>query len=302
MRRSIVAAALLALIGVACAPEEQGPTTGTSSPATATSAADCAEAHSADFVNSGKLTIGTDNPVFQPWFAGTGKYQDWKANPDFGVGNPATGEGYESAAAYDFADRMGFTPDQVDWQAQNFNQSYKPGPKDFDFYIGQVEYTPERAAQVTFSDGYYDVHQALVAKKGSDLAAATTVAEVQSFKLGAQTGTTSLTALNDVVQPTQAPHVYDQSVDVLQAFNNGQIDGYVVDAPTAYVNVLIGEAKNAVVVAQLPGPAGNFGLVLEQGNSLVDCLNLAIGELRADGTLDQLEQKWLADVTYPVLV
>jgi polar amino acid transport system substrate-binding protein len=142
MRRWMLAAALLALVGAACAPEEQGPTTGTSSPGTATTAADCAQTHSADFLNSGKLTIGTDNPVFQPWFAGSGTYQEWKANPGFGVGNPASGKGYESATAYDIADRMGFTADQVDWQALNFNQSYKPGPKDFDFYVGQVENTP----------------------------------------------------------------------------------------------------------------------------------------------------------------
>ncbi len=59
-----------------------------------------------------------------------------------------------------------------------------------------------------------------------------------------------------MIQPDQQPAVYDRSVDVIQALNNGQIDGYVVDAPTAYVNVLIGQAENGVVVGQFPNDGG----------------------------------------------
>jgi polar amino acid transport system substrate-binding protein len=88
-------------------------------------------------------------------------------------------------------------------------------------------------------------------------------------------------------------------VDVIQALNNGQIDGYVVDAPTAYVNVLIEEVENGVVVGQFGGEGEDFGLVFDQGNTLVDCVNIAIGELNADGTLAALEEQYLGDVTFP---
>ena len=66
---------------------------------------------------------------------------------------------------------------------------------------------------------------------------------------------------------------------MIQALNNGQIDGYVVDAPTAYVNVLIGQAENGVVVGQFPEQGEHFGLVFEQENPLVECVNLAIAAL-----------------------
>ena len=302
MRKSILALAILALVAAACAPEETTPSTGPSEPTGSgeMTAAECADAHAADFFAAGTLTIGADQPAFQPWFAGTGTYSDWEADPDFGVGNPASGEGFESEVAYAVADLLGFSADQVTWVPLDFNQAIKPSPKDFDFYVGQVEYLPERAEAVTFSDGYYEVSQALVVRKGSPLADATTLAELKPYKLGAQVGTTSFNAIEDQIQPDQEISVFNQSVDVLQAFNNRQIDGYVVDAPTAYVNVLIQDVKNGVVVGQLPSTGGYFGLVLDQGNTLVDCLNIAIGELQADGTLASLEEQYLGDVTFPV--
>ena len=300
MRRVLLAIMTLALIATACAPEEETPPAGDGeTPSVEQTAAECTEAHASDLFAADTLTIGTDQPVFQPWFGGKGKYKDWEANPGFGIGNPASGVGYESEVAYAVAEAMGFSEDQVDWTPLGFNESYKPGPKDFDFYIGQVAILPERAEAVTFSDGYYHASQALVAKKGTPIADATTVEELKGYKLGAQVGTTSFQALEDLVQPDQEISVFNQSVDVIQALNNGQIDGYVVDAPTAYVNVLIEEVKNGVVVGQFAGEGEDFGLVLDQGNTLVDCVDLAIADLQDDGTLAGLEEKYLAAVTFP---
>jgi polar amino acid transport system substrate-binding protein len=264
-------------------------------------AAACAESHAGDLVQEGTLTIGTDVPAFQPWVAGTGEQGPWEGVPDEGTGNPYSGEGYESAVAYAIADQLRFTEDQVEWVAVPFNNAYAPGPKDFDFDINQVSVTPEREAGATFSDGYYDVSQALVVNKGTPIASATTVADLKGYQLGVQIGTTSLDLIEEVIQPDKQPRVFDRSVDVIQALNNEQIDGYVVDAPTAYVNVLIGQAENGVVVGQFPEQGEHFGLVFELDNPLVECVNIAIGALEADGTLQALQEEWLADLTYPVL-
>ena len=103
------------------------------------------------------------------------------------------------------------------------------------------------------------------------------------------------------IQPDEQPAVFDRSVDVIRALSNGQIDGYLTDAPTAYVNVLIGQVKNGVVVGQFPaiGDQEYFGLVFAKGNPLVGCVNQAIEALKSDGTLDALEAEWLKDVTFP---
>jgi polar amino acid transport system substrate-binding protein len=302
MRKWIITLAVIGLVAVACSSSSTttaAPASGSSSSSGLQTAADCAAA--AQLYSPGTLTIATDNPAYQPWFGGTGTYQDWTGKPNSGTGNPSSGEGYESAVAYAIADQMGFSHDQVTWTPVNFNLSYKPGPTSYDFYIGQVSYSAKRAGAVDFSAGYFDDNQALVVNKGTPIASATTIADLKSYKLGVQVGTTSFDFIVDNIQPTQEPAVFDTSTDVITALNNGQIDGYVVDSPTAYVNVLIGEAKNGVVVGQFPNNGEYFGTTSSKGNTIVPCIDTAIDTLQSDGTLQQLEDKWLADLNYPVI-
>ena len=295
MRRSVAAIAASLLILGACAKnQERTPTGG------AGGTAGCAT-DQLPLLKGGTLTVGTDVPAFQPWFGGTGSYGPWKGVPSHGTGNPSSGEGFESAVTYAIADQLGFSHGDVRWVPVPFNESFKPGQKPFDFDINEISYNADRAQVVTFSDGYYDVQQALVAVKGTPIANATTFADLKQYKLGAQIGTTSYSYITDNIQPDQQPAVYDKSADVIAALNAGQIDGYLTDAPTAYVNVLISQVKDGVVVGQFPtiGDQEYFGLVLQKGNALVTCLNQAIGALRSDGTLDRLQAKWLKPVTFP---
>src|SRR5947207_4310491 len=91
-------------------------------------------------VTSGKLTIGTDNPAYPPWFGGGApKGSQWKIN------DPSTGKGFESAVAYAVAGQLGFRRSQVQWVYTPFNRSYAPGPKAFDFDINQISFLPARA-------------------------------------------------------------------------------------------------------------------------------------------------------------
>jgi polar amino acid transport system substrate-binding protein len=293
--RLLAVASVMLLAACASRSDEAGGGGGASA-----SAGGC-EAGQLPLLKPGTLTVGTDVPAFQPWFGGTGSYQQWKGVPANGTGNPASGDGFESAVTYAIADQLGLAHDEVAWVPVPFNESFKPGDKGFDFDINEISYNPERAQVVTFSDGYYDVQQALVAKKGTPIANATTFDELKQYKLGAQIGTTSYQYITDNIRPDQQPSVYDKSPDVIAALNAGQIDGYLTDAPTAYVNVLISQVEDGVVVGQFPtiGQQEYFGLVLQKGNPLVDCLNDAIAALRDDGTLQQLQRKWLKPVTFP---
>ena len=300
MRRVLIAIAVAGLLASACG--GNGGTQTTQAPGG--SAASC-DKDSLDVRNPGNLTIGTDNPAFQPWFGGSkgslGEGSPWKANPSQGTGNPYTGQGFEGSVAYAVAKVLGFGGIEVRWVAVPFNNSYKPGDKPFDFYIGQVSYRPERAQAVDFSTGYYNVQQALVANKGTPTTQATTFADLKDKQLGAQLGTTSYQYIVDNIKPDKQPKVYDNSNDVIAALNAGQIDGYLVDAPTAYVNVLIGEAKHGVVVGQFPtlGDQEYFGLVLQKDSSLTPCVDHAITALKSTGKLDALQKKWLKDITFP---
>ncbi|MDQ4005025.1 MAG: transporter substrate-binding domain-containing protein, partial [Actinomycetota bacterium] len=207
------------------------------------------------------------------------------------------------AVAYAVADELGFPVEQVEWIEVPFNQSFKPGPKDFDFFINQVSYKPARDQAVDFSESYYDVNQALVSVEGNEIADATTLDELRGGKLGAPIGTTSYDYIVDNIQPEEEPGVYDTLNDAISALENRQIDGVVVDLPTAFFITAV-QINDGVVVGHFPtvGQQEYFGLVFEDGNPLVECVNRALETIRSDGTLEAIHQKWLADKTNaPVL-
>ncbi len=260
---------------------------------TTTAEASC-DKESLDLVNAGQLTIGTDNPAFPPWFEGTKEFEPWDPTTE------PTKKGYEQETAYAIAEQLGFTDAEVKWTVVPFNQSFRPGPKSFDFDINQISYLPPRAEAVDFSDSYYDVEQAIVTVEGSKIADAGSIADLKDAKLGAQIGTTSLDAINDTIQPSSEPSVYDTNNDAVSGLKAKQVDGIVVDFPTALFMSAV-QLDNGKVVGRLAADGSEyFGVVLEKDSSLTECVNEAIQKIKDDGTLDELEQKWLAG-SAPVL-
>ena len=285
----------LAILAAGCGSDddEDAGAPATTAATTDGSAEGCAK-ENLETISDGRLTIGTDNPAFPPWFeGGVPEGSDWEIN------DPATGEGFESAVAYAVAGELGFAEDEVDWVVVPFNNSFRPGDKNFDFDINQISVTEERDRAVDFSDSYYDVNQALVGLQGKPIADATSLDDLGDYQLGAQVGTTSLEYIQDVIEPSKEARVYDTSNDVVAALNGDQIDGIVVDLPTAFFLVGSGEVKNGAVVGQFPSTGGqeHFGMLFEDGNPLRDCVNEALATLKEDGKLEQLQQQWLSDKT-----
>jgi polar amino acid transport system substrate-binding protein len=288
MRKWILTLAAMTLLAAACAETPPAASeTPTGSPAEEQTAANCAAANDAVFFESGALTVGTDMDfMFPPWILKR---------------DPTSGKGFESAIAYEVASRMGFSESAVNWVSVPFNRSYAPGPKDFDFDINNISVTEQREQAVDFSDSYYDLTQALMVLKGSPIEHATTMAEIKDAIFGAQIGTTSLTFINTVIQPTTDPKVFDSTSDAKAALRNGNVDGLVLDLPTAYFEAYI-NTPNGALVGQFPSADEHLGLLFEKGSPLVDCANLALAEMTADGTLQQLQDKWLADyLAVPVI-
>jgi polar amino acid transport system substrate-binding protein len=279
MRKVILGVVALGLLTAACASESSpGDSSSSAAPTSGSTAADECAIDNLNLHTSGVLTVGTDNPAFPPWIINN---------------KPDNGKGYESALAYEIAKRMGFSPSDVKWVVVPFNSSYAPGPKDFDFDINNITITPEREKAVTFSEGYYDLPQGLLVLKGSPLENATTIAQLKDGVYGAQVNTTSLEFINEVLKPTASPKVYDSTVDAKTALRNGDVDGLVLDLPTAYFEANIG-TPNGFLVGKFK-PVNELGLLFEKDNPLVTCVNQALDEIKADGTLQELQDKWLAD-------
>jgi polar amino acid transport system substrate-binding protein len=245
-------------------------------------------------VEEGTLTVATGEPVFEPWMVDD---------------EPENGEGYESALVYALAEELGFAEDDVTWVRTGFDAAIAPGDKPYDFNIQQYSITPDRDEVVDFSDGYYEVEQALVAAEDSPVADATSVADLRSARLGAAIGTTSLDYAEAVIQPEQQVQVFDDNAAAKAAFDAGQVDGLVFDLPTAYYVTAV-EIPDAAIVGVLPreGAAGGseptgseaagggeeLGMLFEEGSELVPCVNEALAALVDDGTLAELEEQWLS--------
>jgi polar amino acid transport system substrate-binding protein len=239
-----------------------------------------------DLVTAGTLTVATGEPAFPPWVSGPDG-----ANFD----DPESGTGFEAALVYALAEEMGFDAGNVTWVRTGFDEAIAPGPKDYDFNLQQYSITETREEVVDFSDPYYTTKQALVAFPDSSVVGATTLADLKGATLGAQIGTTSLDFIEDVIQPDTQASVYDSNVDAKSALEAGQIDGIVLDLPTAYYVTAV-EIEGSVIVAEFETEAAEpdeFGLLFADGSSLRTCVNEALGTLRDNGTLDALEDEWL---------
>lgn len=273
----LAAAATLAGV-VACAPSKPASTAGASSTASGSSTPSCSPT-SLQTKTAGKLTIATDEPVYEPWFTDD---------------KPTNKKGFESAVAYAVAEKLGYTDDQVTWVRAHFDDVISPTPKKFDFDINEFSITAARAKVVDFSTGYYDVTQAVVTVKGSKIAGVTTLAGLKDAKLGAQKGTTSYDVIGSVIKPSQSPSVFNTNDLAVQALKNHQIDGLVTDLPTA-LYVAAAQIKNGVVVGQFdsPGTPEQFGLLLQKSSPITSCVSQAVNALRSDGTLKQLATQWL---------
>ncbi|HEV2005791.1 MAG TPA: ABC transporter substrate-binding protein [Candidatus Limnocylindrales bacterium] len=243
-------------------------------------------------LTAGKLTVGADNPAFPPYFQET---TPKPASSVWELGDPTNGKGLESATAYAVAKALGFTPDQVVWKPVPFNNAIQPGPKDFDIYLSQVSYSAAKAKAVDLSDGYFDLNQAVIGLKADAISKVTTVAGLAAFKLGAPVATTSLQYIVDNIKPTQASHVYDNLDLAIAAVNAGQIDGVVVDLPTAFY-ASSQQLKDGTIVGSLPTAGGtveHFSIALNLGSPLTACVNAAIAAIKGDGTLQAIVTQWI---------
>lgn len=271
IKSGIAAAAIVAFALTGCAPADNAAT----------------DEKAISTVTPGKLTIGTGLPAYEPWVVGDA---------------PESGEGFEAAVAYAIAAELGFAAEDVVWVRTTFDEAIAPGAKNFDFNLQQYSITEERKANVDLSEPYYVTTQTVITIAGSNAENAATLADLEGLLIGAASATTSFTAIEDIIKPTAGAQAFNSNDDAKAALASGQIDALVVDLPTALYLTAV-ELEGGKILGQLEGSEGgdSFGLVLDKGSSLTALVNAAIKTLRDNGTLAELEKKWLTDTSAPVL-
>jgi len=237
-------------------------------------------------LEDGVLTIATGNPAYYPWVLNDA---------------PESQEGFEAAVAYAIANAMGFEDDQVAWVRTSFDEAIQPGAKNFDFNMQQYSITPERERMVDFSLPYYTSAMAVLTTRAAvDAGLEPTLAALRGAIWGADANTTAVAMLNEIVQPDRDPLLYGDNTDVTAAMQAGQIDAALFDLPTAlYLAAVV--VNDGVLLGQFPAERSEnpdqFGLLMEEGNPLKECVDAAIAELTASGALAALEAQWLQEAT-----
>jgi polar amino acid transport system substrate-binding protein len=229
--------------------------------------------------NDGTLTIATDKPAYPPYFEDD---------------EPANGEGFESAVGFAIAQQLGYPNGKVEWTVEPFDSAYAPGEKSFDFDLNEVSITPAREKAVDFSAPYYAANQAVVALKDSEAAKAKSLADLKDTKIGVQINTTSLSAVEEEIEPSSQPEVFNNSNDVVTALKNGQVEAVVVDLPTA-LYLTAAQVEEATVVGQFGKASGEeWGAVLGRESPLTACVSEAIEALESSGELQKITQRWMS--------
>ncbi|HNJ96669.1 MAG TPA: transporter substrate-binding domain-containing protein [Ilumatobacteraceae bacterium] len=295
MKKTLITVALAGLLVAACSddkkdsadtPDTTAAASTTAAPGTtsgeATTAAACAEGKT---LEAGSLTLATGDPAFPPYMIDD---------------DPTSGEGFESALALAVAKEMGFEGDQVKWIRTSFDTAVAGSDSGFDFNLQQFSINDERKQVVSFSDPYYTANQAVLGYADGPAKDVTKLSDLKSLKLGAAAGTTSLTFVEEVIQPDTEVFAFNSNADAKAALDAGQIDAIVTDLPTGlYISAV--EIEGTKVFGQFPVDAGGagdqWGLLFTKDNPLVECANLALQALTESGELAAITDEWMAGYT-----
>ena len=274
-RRSFMAAAGLTVAALALTACGGSSSTASSAAASsvASSAAASSEAASAaatelTTVEAGKLTMAT-NAAFPPYEMTT---------------DAGEFEGIDIETAQAIADKLGLELqiDDMDFDAALL--SVQQGKADI--VMAGVTVTDERKAVMDFSDSYATGIQSIIVPEGSDIASPDDLA---GKKIGTQRGTTGYIYCTDDFGE-DAVVAYDSGLTAVQALNNGQVDAVVIDNAPAKEFVA---ANPGLVILDTSYAEEDYAIGMAKGSSLEDAVNAVLEELKADGTLQSIVDKYI---------
>ena len=239
-----------------------------SSEAVSTEEAASADAAAVTTVNAGKLTMST-NAAFPP-------YEMTTDAGDF--------EGIDIEVAGAIAKKLGLElqVDDMDFDAALL--SVQQGKADI--AMAGVTVTDERKAVMDFSDSYATGIQSIIVPNDSDIASPDDLA---GKKIGTQRGTTGYIYCSDDFGD-DAVVAYDNGLTAVQALNNGQVDAVVIDNAPAKEYVA---ANPGLKVLDTSYAEEDYAIGLAKGSALEDAVNAALEELKADGTLQAIVDKYI---------
>ena len=220
----------------------------------------------------GVLTVGTELP-----------------NPPFVLGDDLDHlkGGFEVDMVDAIAHRLGVK--RVQWVSFPFTKLVDGDPCPCDFDVNGVSILPDRQQRVDFSSPYFTANQGVLVRKGTGV---TGVADARRLRFGVQEATSGAAYLERVLKPTRPPRIYASTPAAFAALRSGRVDAVMSDVPI----VVDAAAKypGLTVVGQFKTDE-QYGAVLAKGSPNTRPLSEVIDQLRDDGVLDRLFQKYFPE-------
>ena len=271
-RRSFLAAAGLsvaALALTACGGSSSSVASSVASSASSEAASTSAAAGELTTVMAGKLTMAT-NATFPP-------YERTTDSGDI--------EGIDVDTAKAIAEKLGLELQVDDMEFDAALLSVQQGKADI--AMAGITVTDERKAVMAFSDSYATGIQSIIVPEGSDIASPDDLA---GKKIGTQRGTTGYIYCTDDFGEDSVV-AYDNGLTAVQALNNGQVDAVVIDNAPAKEYVA---ANPGLKVLETSYAEEDYAIGMNRDNTaLVEAVNAALEELKADGTLQSIVDKYI---------
>ena len=261
---SVAALALTACGGSSASTASSVASSAASSEAASTSAA----AGELTTVEAGKLTMAT-NAAFPPYEMTT---------------DAGEFEGIDIETAQAIADKLGLELqiDDMDFDAALL--SVQQGKADI--VMAGVTVTDERKAVMDFSDSYATGIQSIIVPEGSDIASPDDLA---GKKIGTQRGTTGYIYCSDDFGDENVV-AYDDGLTAVQALNNGQVDAVVIDNAPAKEFIA---ANPGLKILDTSYAEEDYAIGMAKNSPLEDAVNSVLEELKADGTLQAIVDKYI---------
>ena len=240
-----------------------------SSEAASSEAASETETAELSTVEPGKLIMST-NAAFPPYEMTT---------------DAGEFEGIDIESAQAIADKLGLELqiDDMDFDAALL--AVQQGKSDM--VMAGVTVTDERQNVMDFTDSYATGIQSIIVKEDSDIAS---VDDLAGKKIGTQRGTTGYLYCSDDFGDENVV-AYDNGLTAVQMLNNGQVDCVVIDNAPAKEFVAANPGLKLLDTAYVEE---NYAIGVGKGNTeLKDAINTALEELKADGTLQAIVDKYI---------
>ncbi len=204
------------------------------------------------------------------------------------VGDDGEPDGFDVALIKAVGEKIGM---EVKVENMEFDSLVSSIGNRIDAAIAGMTVTDERKEQVDFSNPYYEAVQYVIVAADSDIA---TADDLKNKTIGSQLGTTGMFLSEDIEGATT--QTYNRAIDAVNDLVNGRVDLVIIDKNPAQVFETKFEGKVKIIDgAEFGFETEEYAIALPKGSDMVEKVNQALDDLKADGTFDKLVAEYIGE-------